>query len=115
MKNNYYFTLGAPVTEERNFILFYRKASLTKASITTKTLAVESEEKYPLFPLNELKKYLSEHKWTVLYRDSIKIECDDELTEFIRSEEIPVVETDGEFDTFLDEYYKGTSKNSQHR
>ena len=56
MKNNYFFTVGAPITEERNFILFYREASLTEESISTRTLTVESGEKYPLFALSELKK-----------------------------------------------------------
>lgn len=106
VKNNYFFTLGAPATEERNFILFYREASLTEESISTRTLAAESGEKYPLFPLSELKKYLSEHKWTVLYRDSIKTECDNELTDFIRLEKILVIESDDDFDRFLEEYYK---------
>ena len=106
MKNNYFFTVGAPITEERNFILFYRESSLTEESISTKTLAIESNEKYPLFPLRELKKYLSEHKWTVVYRDSIKMEGDDELAEFISLEEIPVIETDEDFDKFLNEYYR---------
>lgn len=106
MKNNYFFTVGAPITEERNFILFYKEHSLTKESLSTGVLITESGEKYPLFPLSELKRYLFDHKWTVLYSDSIKMENDDELTDFIRSEEIPVMETDEEFDRFLEEYYK---------
>jgi hypothetical protein len=61
---------------------------------------------------SELKKYLFDHKWTVLYSDSIKMENDDELTDFIRSEEIPVIETDEEFDRFLEEYYKVHPTNS---
>lgn len=106
MKNNYFFTVGAPITEERNFIMFYKEHSLTKESISAGILNTESGEKYPLFPLSELKKYLFVHKWTVLYSDSIKMENDDELADFICSEEIPVMETDEEFDIFLEEYYK---------
>ena len=106
MKNNYFFTVGTPVTEERNFILFYKEHSLTKESLSAGVLNTESGEKYPLFPLSELKKYLFDHKWTVLYSDSIKMENDDELADFICSEEIPVMETDEEFDRFLEEYYK---------
>ena len=34
------------------------------------------------------------------------MENDDELADFICSEEIPVMETDEEFDIFLEEYYK---------
>ena len=106
MKNNYFFTVGAPTTEERNFIMFYKECSLAKETISSGVLVTESGENYPLLPLSELKKYISEHKWTVLYRDSINLENDDELAEFIRSEEIPVIETDEDFDKFLDEYYK---------
>ncbi|MGN0728441.1 hypothetical protein [Treponema sp.] len=39
MKNNYFFTVGAPTTEERNFIMFYRESSLTEEEISTRTLA----------------------------------------------------------------------------
>ena len=34
------------------------------------------------------------------------MECDDELTDFIRLEKIPVIESDEDFDRFLEEYYK---------
>ncbi len=110
MKNNYFFTVGAPITEERNFILFYKEHSLTKESLSTGVLSTESGEKYPLFLLSELKKYLFDHKWTVLYSDSIKMENDDELVDFIYSEEIPVMENDEELNKFLEEYYKVHSK-----
>lgn len=106
MVNNYYFTVGAPITEERNFIVFYRESSLTKDFITSGLFLSESGENYPLYPLNKLKDYLLKNKWTVLYRDSIIIEHDDELTEFICSEDIPVIEDDNDFNLFLDEYYK---------
>ena len=106
MKNKYYFTVGAPITEERNFIMFYRESSLTKDSISHGLLVSGSGENYPLFPINNLKDYLLKNKWTVLYRDTIKMEGDDELTEFICSENIPVIETDEDLNKFLDEYYK---------
>lgn len=110
MKNNYFFIVGAPITEERNFILFYKEQSLTKESLSTGVLNTESGKKYPLFPLSELKKYLFDHKWTVLYSGSIKMENDDELADFICSEEIPVMENDEEFNKFLEEYYRVYSK-----
>lgn len=110
MKNNYYFTLGSPVQEERNFIMFYKESTLSKDSISSGIISTESGDIYPLMPISQLKDYLQKNKWTVLYRDAIKMECDDELTDFIRSEKVSVIENDTDFDNFLNEYYKAHSK-----
>ncbi len=102
MKETYLFTAGNDESQTRNFIMFWKESLLRECNSLLIPVSGEPEQAYPL---EHLKQYLAEHPWTVVYRQLITLEDDEELTSYIRSEGIPVIENDGDFDAYLYWYY----------
>ena len=106
MDRKYYFTVGTPTSQERNFVIFWNESNLSVEEINKGVYEPTKDDKYPLHPLNELKSYLESHKWTAVYRSMIDCEGDSELNKFIESENIHVLENEDEIKEFFAEYEK---------
>ena len=106
MDRKYYFTVGAPTSQERNFVIFWNESNLSVEEINKGVYEPTKGDKYPLHPLNELKSYLESHRWTAVYRSMIDYEDDSELNKFIESENIHVLENEDEIKEFFAEYEK---------
>ena len=106
MDKKYYFTVGAPTSQERNFVIFWNESNLSAEEINKGVYEPTKDDKYPLHSLNELKSYLESHKWTAVYRSMIDYEGDSELNKFIESENIHVLENEDEIKEFFAEYEK---------